>query len=48
MPYFECRGCGQLAELGRLETTDLRQHCPVCDEQTTWSIAFEADSGVSL
>lgn len=48
MPYFECSTCGQLAEIGDLEHSSLRQYCPVCETQTTWSIAFEDESGVTF
>jgi uncharacterized paraquat-inducible protein A len=48
MPYFECTECGQLANLGTLEHSSLRQHCPVCDEETTWTVAFDSGEGVSF
>ena len=48
MPYFECSGCGQMANVDALERSELRQRCPVCEEQTTWTVAFESDSGVSF
>lgn len=48
MPYFECTGCGGMVNLETLETTERRQHCPVCEEQTTWEVAFESESGVSF
>ncbi|SEP13783.1 hypothetical protein SAMN04487948_11626 [Halogranum amylolyticum] len=48
MPYFECTECGQLATIGSFERSELRQHCPVCETQTVWEVAFESDSGVSF
>ncbi|QLG61398.1 hypothetical protein [Halorarum salinum] len=48
MPYFECANCGLLADVGTFERTELRQHCPECDEQTTWTVAFDSDRGVSF
>lgn len=48
MPYFECAGCGQLVNLEDFEAEQRREHCPVCEEQTTWRVAFEAESGVSF
>lgn len=37
-----------MANVASLELSELRQHCPVCGEQTTWTTAFESDSGVSF
>lgn len=48
MPYFECDGCGQLVSVGELERTELHEHCPVCEAQTTWTLAFEDEAGVSF
>lgn len=48
MPYFECAGCGQLAAIDDLERSTRREHCPVCDEETTWVPAFEVEEGVSF
>lgn len=48
MPYFECEECGQMANIGSLELSELRQRCPVCEKQTTWTTAFESESGVSF
>lgn len=48
MPYFECEGCGQLANLTTFDASELREHCPVCGETTTWRVAFESDEGVSF
>lgn len=48
MPYFECTECGQLANVSNLEQSELREHCPVCEQQTTWTVAFEDDAGVSF
>lgn len=48
MPYFECAICGQMANVEDLERSQLRQYCPVCEEQTTWTTAFESHQGVSF
>ncbi|MFB6236126.1 MAG: hypothetical protein ABEH81_04350 [Halopenitus sp.] len=48
MPYFECEECGRLANLQRFERSQLREHCPGCEETRTWNAAFEADEGVSF
>lgn len=46
MPLYECTECGQTMDL--LDTTgaDRREECPVCEQQTVWSLAFEGE-GVS-
>lgn len=43
MTYFECESCGLMANLSVFGASSLRQECPECDEQTTWSVAFEAE-----
>lgn len=48
MTYFECAECGQMTELSVFERSQLRQTCPVCDEETVWESAFEAEDGVSF
>lgn len=48
MPYFECAVCGQLASVSELERTELREYCPGCEAETTWTLAFESDAGVSF
>lgn len=48
MPRFECQGCGVTAELNVFEADSLRQPCPECGEQTTWTVAFDAEEGVSF
>lgn len=48
MPYFECSDCGQMASIGEHERSSLYQHCPSCDTQTAWTLAFVDESGVSF
>jgi hypothetical protein len=48
MTYFECTECGQLGDFARMERSELRQQCPVCEEETVWETAFEAEEGVSF
>lgn len=48
MTYFECSECGQMASLNEMSRSRLRQECPVCEEETVWETAFEADEGVSF
>ncbi|MFB6206775.1 MAG: hypothetical protein ABEJ05_09660 [Haloglomus sp.] len=48
MPYFECEECGQMADLQRFEQSRIRQPCPVCEESTVWTTAFEADEEVTF
>lgn len=48
MPYFECEQCGQMADLSTFDRSRLRQDCPVCDETTTWTAAFESEEGISF
>jgi phage FluMu protein Com len=45
MTYFECTECGQMGDLARMERSELRQRCPVCEEETLWETAFEAEEG---
>lgn len=45
--YYECTECGQLASLVGHEQSPVSQECPVCEEVTSWEIAFEAE-GVSF
>lgn len=46
MTYFECTDCGQMADVNELARSELVQPCPVCEEQTVWTTAFEAEGGV--
>lgn len=49
MTYFECEGCGHLADFVRFDTRERWEHCPVCERQTRWTIAFEdRDAGVTF
>ncbi|MFB6161206.1 MAG: hypothetical protein ABEJ61_08530 [Haloferacaceae archaeon] len=49
MTYFECERCGQLVDLVGVERAEVREACPVCDERTTWTVAFAAEGrGVSF
>lgn len=48
MTYFECAECGQLADFTELSRSRLRRRCPVCEDETVWETAFEADEGASL
>lgn len=48
MPYFECEECGGMADLSVFERSQLRQDCPVCEETTVWTAAFESEEGVSF
>lgn len=41
MTLFECEGCGELVRLLEIERSSLRQSCPVCEEDTLWTVAFE-------
>lgn len=45
MTYFECHGCGQLVDLVGVECAELREECPVCEEPTTWTVAFDDPEG---
>jgi len=47
MTYFSCEECGQLVDLQTLDEEPRRDHCPVCEEQTVWTVAF-AGEGVSF
>ncbi|WP_458210012.1 hypothetical protein [Haladaptatus sp. NG-SE-30] len=47
MTRYECEGCGQLADIVGMEQSQMRQRCPICDEQTLWTLAF-TDEGVSF
>jgi hypothetical protein len=46
MPRYECSGCGALVGLTDHEGHTRREECPVCEETTVWTVAFE-DEGVS-
>lgn len=49
MTYFECGECGQLADHVELERRTFHADCPVCEETTLWTIAFDEDrQGVSF
>lgn len=48
MTYFSCEECGQLADLTAHGGAERRDYCPVCETTTVWSVAFEADEGVSF
>lgn len=48
MPYFECQGCGDMANLSRFDRRQVRQPCPSCGEETTWRVSFESEEGVSF
>lgn len=48
MTYFECTECGQMGDFARIERSELRQRCPVCEEETLWETAFETEGGVSF
>jgi hypothetical protein len=48
MTYFECTECGQIGDFARMERSELRQRCPVCEEETLWKAAFEAEGGTSF
>ena len=49
MTQFECSECGQMARFVEIEQSTLRRHCPVCESETHWMIAFEeSDQGVSF
>lgn len=48
MPYFECTGCGTMANLTEFEATARREYCPTCEERTTWEPVFESEEGISF
>lgn len=48
VPYFECGGCGRLVNLNRHDRGEVRQPCPACDRETTWTLAFDEEEGVSF
>lgn len=49
MTYFECDGCGNFADFARFDVRQLHAECPVCDERTRWTIAFDdPDAGVTF
>lgn len=49
MTYFECEECGSLAELVEFDSRVRWEPCPVCEERTRWSIAFDdRGSGVTF
>jgi Zn finger protein HypA/HybF involved in hydrogenase expression len=47
MTQFECAQCGGLIRLDPSDRSELRMECPVCEEETTWTRAFEGE-GVSF
>ena len=49
MTYFECTACGQLGDYVEMERRAFHAECPVCEETTRWTIAFEEEGqGVSF
>ncbi|WP_224268087.1 MULTISPECIES: hypothetical protein [Haloprofundus] len=48
MTQFECTECGQLGRFGRFDESTLTMRCPVCEEQTVWTVAFADEGGVSF
>lgn len=48
MTYFTCRECGLMANISSFEASSRRDYCPDCEEETTWTTAFEADGEVSF
>lgn len=48
MPYYECAGCGGMVNLEAHDGGERRGHCPACEEETTWRLAFESEGGVSF
>jgi rubredoxin len=46
MTQYECTSCGQLGRFTRLDDAFVAT-CPVCEEQTHWTVAFEGE-GVSF
>jgi hypothetical protein len=47
MTQYECTSCGQLGRFTRFDGGAFVADCPVCEEQTRWTVAFEGE-GVSL
>ena len=47
MTHYECSGCGQLSRFGAPDRHTLVRTCPVCEEETRWTPAFEGE-GVSF
>lgn len=45
--YYECTECGQMAEMHGQPGDNFVDRCPVCEETTSWTRAFEGE-GVSL
>lgn len=39
---YECDSCGQMGRFNQL-SAPFRTYCPVCEEETTWSRAFEGE-----
>ncbi len=46
MTYYSCEECGELVNLSSLEGKPRQERCPVCEETTLWTPAFEAEEGV--
>lgn len=46
MTRYECSECGTTMDLLDTTGSDRMEPCPVCDEQTRWTLAF-AGEGVS-
>jgi predicted nucleic acid-binding Zn-ribbon protein len=44
---YECTQCGQLSRFVRTKSRFVTA-CPVCEEPTAWTPAFESDEGVSF
>ncbi len=47
MTHYECTQCGNLSRMGAPDRHTLVRKCPVCEEETRWEPAFEAE-GVSF
>jgi hypothetical protein len=43
---YECAECENMARLPGCETNATTRECPVCEDVTTWQVAFEGE-GVS-
>lgn len=48
MPYFECADCGEVVNLTQFDRSAVSDYCPVCEERTVWTVAFDAEEGVSF
>ncbi|WP_254536034.1 hypothetical protein [Halomarina litorea] len=45
--YYECADCGQMTTFADVERSSVVRPCPVCEERTRWTTAFEGE-GVSF